>query len=290
MTKRSKTAATAVARAPKVTAPTKFGTSDVMPEYMKNSAPSKLNSNFDQSDLVRPSIKLLQATSPQLKEFKEAKPGVFWHTGANVSLGEEVVFVIAAAKKKYILYAPRGANQPILARAEDGVNWDKPNQKFEVQLKKGPKVVYDTKGSVAASGLAEFGSSIPTDENSPPAATLHYEFLVYLPEFPEFGPTILSLARSQIAPGKRLVTNFQTRARMGDIYGCAFRMAVVESANTDGEEFYNFNFANNGFVAKEFRDIVASGAETFKDYRAADEEYAEAQSTGREDPGKISKF
>lgn len=260
-----------------------------IPDYMKASGPAKLDSNFDASDMVRPSIKLLQATSPQIKDFKGvALPGMLWHTGSNQSLGDEVIFVIAAARKKYILYAPRGSAQAVLARADNGQTWDKPNTKFDYTLKSGKKVVYNTKASVQASGLAEFGSSDPDNPDSQPAATCHYEFLVFLPHAPELGPTILSLARSQLSPGKRLVTNFETRGRMSDIFGCAFRAAIVEDTNAAGEDFYNFQFSNAGFVGKEFRDMVAAAADRFRDFRAADEEYA--QGDAKSDVSEIKRF
>jgi hypothetical protein len=247
--------------------------SEEMPEYMRGMAGKRLDTNFDESDLVRPQVKLTQSTSPQVKDAK-APIGEWWHTGAGISMGTEFKFCIAAAHKKIILFAPRGSDTPVLARADDAVHWDKPNTKFEVKdLKTKVKQVYNTKADVASSGLAEFGSSNPQDPDSPPAATLVYEFLVFFPDQPELGATVMSLSRTQLKNGKRLVTLIETRARAGDIFGCVFSARVTDDSRGD-DDFYNVNFASAGFVEdKSFRDMVAAAAERMKSFRGDDDSY-----------------
>jgi hypothetical protein len=255
------------------------------PSWLKSRG-KRLDTNFDETDLVRPMIVLTQGLSPQAAD-GSCPSGEFWHTGAMESLGDEFYFTVAAARKKYILFAPRGDSdgRVVLARSEDAVNWDKPNTKFEVKLKNSKKkVVWNTGKSVASSGLAEFGSSDPDDPDSTPAATLIYEFLVFLPDRPELGAAVMSVSRTKLAKGKKLVTLVETRSRASDIFACNF-LARAISDNRNDDNFHNVEFSSAGFVDnEEFRDMVAQSAERMKTFRGAEEGY-EAEQAGEAGKG-----
>ena len=71
-----------------------------------------------------------------------------------------------------------GIDSRLLARAADGENWDRPNQRFDVVLEGGQKVEWFTGKNVQASGLLNWGSSDPNNPNSVPAANLVYTLIL----------------------------------------------------------------------------------------------------------------
>jgi hypothetical protein len=224
-----------------------------LPAYLAGMAPVSNTDNFDASDVVLPRVKLLQGLSSEIDTFDEAKAGQFWHTGLDVSLGTEVRFIVADRRKKYLLMAPIADGQGILARSDDFITWDRTGS-WNIKLKhvKEP-VKWEIKDlDVAASGLAEWGTSNPSDEDSPPAATIFYDYLVLLPDYMEYGPAILSLARSQIRKAKKgLNDKIKLHADMGrPMQSCMFTMSVVEDS-ADGQDFKNYLFKSAGFVQEE---------------------------------------
>src|SRR4029453_7648118 len=116
-------------------------------------------------------------------------------------------------RKSYVLWAPRSEDSRVpLARSMDCVHWDQPNAEFTVKPKGSPHpVTYRTKGSVEESGLAKFGSSIPGDPNSPPAASLTYNTLWFLVDHPQLSPIVIINTRSQIKPTQQLYNRIDMR-------------------------------------------------------------------------------
>lgn len=211
------------------------------------SAPSAVKiGNLDNSDRIIPRIKLMQGISPEVTTYEAAKTGEFWHTLAEMSLGKTVRVVPIRVHKSLVLWAPRGDERGILARSDDGKNWDKPNESFEVKLKGSPKKqLWETRNNVAESGLAEFGSSIAEDKNSPPAAALTYNW-VFLPiDFLDLGVGVVINSRSAVKPSKMLWSKIDT----GTVppYYRVYEMTSVEQV-ADGDKFYNYQFTAAGFV------------------------------------------
>lgn len=219
---------------------------DNLPAYLQGVQKTSRIGNIDQSDLIIPRIKLLQAISPEVEAFENAKSGEFWHTIAGMSLGKELSFVPILLRKSWVLWAPRGDDRGILARANDGKNWDQPDMEFTVKPKGSPKpIIWRTAKTVAESGLDQFGSSIPDDPNSPPAAALTYQFLVYFPEYADFGPTIVLNTRSQIKPAKDLINKCEIRPV--DHYCQKYRMSIVQEKGTEGP-YFNYQYVPDGYA------------------------------------------
>src|SRR4029077_16987412 len=73
-----------------------------------DSAPDYLPAKIEQSgleglgkdDIKTPRILLLQGLSPQLENFPNAKKDTFWHTGLNLPLGIDFLFVPALFNKR----------------------------------------------------------------------------------------------------------------------------------------------------------------------------------------------
>ncbi len=219
-----------------------------LPAYLQGQN-FKKEDNFDSSDIVIPRIKLLQGISPEMTQFDSAKIGEFWHTGMDINLGGTIKFVIADRRKKFLLSAPLEDGQGVLARADDAKTWDKTG-KWQVKLKgiKQP-VEWEIKDrDVLASGLTKFGSSNPADEDSQPAATLFYDYLVFLPERLDLGPAVISLARASIKKAKKgLNDKIDLHATNGrPMQALVFQASSVDESSDSGG-FKNWQFTQAGF-------------------------------------------
>lgn len=219
-----------------------------LPTFMQGGKKSSIG-NIDASDLIIPRLKLIQKISPETETYNEAVPGEFWHTIAEQSLGSELRIVPILCNKSVILWAPRGDERRILARSNDCIHWNTGgNESFDVKPKNATKQTWDTKGSVAESGLTEFGSSIDGDSNSTPAASLTYNLMLYLIDRPDISPIMVINTRSSIKPGKDFLTKINMRD--GKHYGQIFTMSAFLDGDSD-EQFYNYRYSANGYVQDE---------------------------------------
>lgn len=236
-----------------------------LPAHLQGQTKTAKVGNLDRSDLIIPRIKLLQGVSPEIEAFDNAKIGQYWHTTAAQLLGAELNIIPIVIRKSYILWAPRGDDRGILARAMDALNWDQPGAKFTVKPKKSPhEVTYELGKTVHDNGLSKFGSSIPGDPNSPPAASLTYEMLAYLPDHPELGAAIIINTRSSVKPFQGLVSRLDLSPV--DHYNCVFKMGVATQTN-DGDEFKNYTYVANGYATEEQSEVTKK---MFEQYRDAD--------------------
>ena len=219
-----------------------------LPAYLQGQSFDR-EDNFDSSDVAIPRIKLLQGTSPELQTFNSAKIGEFWHTGMDISLGTTIRFVVADRRKKYLLSAPLVDGQGVLARADDAKTWDHLG-KWTVKLKdvKQPVTWEITDLDVLKSGLTKFGTSNPADEDSQPAATMFYDYLVFLPDHLDLGPAVISLARASIKKAKKGLNDkidlHATNKR--PMQALVFQATSVDEASDSGG-FKNWQFTQAGF-------------------------------------------
>jgi hypothetical protein len=259
-----------------------------LPAYLQNmSGPAKDDSNFGADDIVLPQVKLLQGTSDQIGVFDSAKPGDFWFTGLDEALGPEVDFIIVSRKRKYLLSAPMDDGQGILARADDATTWDRTGS-WEVQVDKKTKVKWEiTSLDVKKSGLAEWGTYDPTDERSPPAATIFYEYLIILPDFPEYGPMVMSLARSAIKYAKKML-NSKISLHLSNgrpMQAIRFRMKTATEQNDSGQDYFVPQFYGSGFATEEQYNWALRLGEELGDYKVQDEGQIDEPVTDDEDDG-----
>lgn len=169
--------------------------------------PPPMDVKVDIADMRRPLVKVLQGLSPEVKEMG-FPDGHFFATILNEDLGTEIEATVLGYKKRYILWNPqRGVEPMVLARSEDCVLWGEgeENKEFEVQIPNVGKVKWATKGSVAESGLHLFGSSVPGNKESKPAAAVTHDFLLYL-HGQDMLPVGVSLARSKLRCAESMLT------------------------------------------------------------------------------------
>jgi len=244
-----------------------------MPAYVKEMGRTASGlQGLDSRDFILPRAVLLQALSRQVEAFEQAKVGKFWMTVIDQPLGDTLDIIVCSNKKRYLLLPPMGDSRGILARADDAKTWVPPEGEWTVQIKgvKQPQTWKITHPDVRRSGLAEFGSSIAGDPDSKPAATLFYDYLVYLPDYPDLSPCLLSLARSQGKKAKDLNGKIEFRGKAMQTQ--RFRVTPIKDRNADGQEFWNLAFAYNGWATDQEYAKCMAISERFKDYRAADEE------------------
>lgn len=222
-----------------------------LPAFMRNDADLG-KENIGKDDIEIPRLKLMQGLSPELTEFDGLKQGDFFHPAAEFIFSEPFRAVPVFMDQRYILWRPRDAGGGILARADDGVHWSPANGQFTVRLDKkdgGDEVTWTLAKTVQESGLANWGTMNPKDPNSPPAATLMYNFLLAFPDEPDLMPAVLSFQRSSIKMGRRFNTKLKTvRA---PLFGTIWEFRSVEDHNNTGQKFFNIDVRSAGLVEDE---------------------------------------
>ena len=222
-----------------------------MPAFMREDAGAGKDA-IDQSDMEMPRLKLMQGLSKELEVYNDLRPGHFFHTAAEEIFDKPFLAVPIFFDRRYILWRPRDSGGGILARADDGVHWSPSSGEFEVQLDKkdgGGKVIWVLAPTVAQSGLANWGTMDPSDPNSPPAATLMYNYLLAFPEHPELMPAVFTFQRSGIKQGKRFNTKLKTTRT--PLFGLKFLFTPFQDTNGRGQDFWNVDVKGAGVVEDE---------------------------------------
>lgn len=262
-----------------------------LPAYLQGTGNVKNQDNFDSSDIVIPRIKLLQGLSPEVEQFNEAKTGNFWHTGLDMDLGPELKFVVVDRRKKYLLQAPIQDGQGILARSDDAKTWDKTG-KWSVKLKgvKNPVTWEIAALDVEESGMTKWGTSNPEDEDSPPAATMFYDYLVFLPDHMDLGPAVVSLARSQIKKAKKgLNDKISMHANNGRPMQALIFVATSVDETSEGQSYKNWSFRSGGFVqSKDDFDMFLSYRGALANLKIQDEGQTDENESAPADDGEGS--
>lgn len=236
-----------------------------LPDYLRGDEKTGLES-LSKNDFRIPEIKLLQPLSPEVKTFQGvAIPGELWHTGLMKSLGKEFVFIPTILKKRAILWRPKNDNGGgILAVSDDAFTWKRGGDaQFTVKLKdiKDP-VVWNTMKNVKQSGLLEFGSSNPGNENSSPAAVLYYEYLNYLPGIEGASPCVQRVYKTGIESAKYINSYFLLQKK--PIYVHAIKCFVDEKSK-DGNDWFIPRFQPVGYAPKEHFEIAKEMATKYAD-------------------------
>jgi hypothetical protein len=256
-----------------------------LPDHLRGFQKVKIG-NIDTSDLVIPRVKLLQALSPELQDFEAAKAGRFWHTIAGISMGDKLLGIPIIVKKSYILWSPRDDDRGILARAMDGIHWDVPGVEFTVKPKGSPSsITYKLGKTVQETDLDKFGSSIPGDPQSKPAASLTYNMLWYFPEWPDLSPSVIINTRSSVKPMQQLLSKIDSKpvAHFTQLY----TLGIVQMKGAEGP-YFNYSYTSSGYADKETCDRTQEMYDRFGtlQWRANEEDADVAEDSGN---GRDSK-
>lgn len=247
-------------------------TNSSLPAHLQGKVKEHRVGNIDQSDLIIPRIKLLQATSPEVTEFNHARAGEFWHTILNENLGKELRGVPIIMRKTQVLWAPRGDDRGILARARDAIHWDPPQGEFQVKFKNNPNTyTWRLAPTVAESKLDQFGTSRNDDPKSPPAAALTYEFLWMFPDLPDMGPAIILNTRGSIKIAQRLISLID--AKPVDHFNQQYIIGSVVDKGPTNETFFNYSYRGDGYADEKTCQTAEAWFTHYKDsrFQASDE-------------------
>jgi hypothetical protein len=236
-----------------------------VPAWMKAKSHGASIGNIDASDLKPPRLKVLAGMSPEVMDGAPgASPGNFWLTIFNLNLGKEVIGTPILIRKSYALWAPKiagGEQKGPLATASDGVNWDVPNQVFEIRFSGNARIYkWATKRTVAESGLGKFGSSQDDDPRSKPAATLTYDtlWLIDLPNRPK-QLCAMTVARTGVKPMQTFISAL--RAQGVDHYFQRYALIILKQTGPTGDPYYLADYRYLG---------------NFKDEERAEAEFCES--------------
>lgn len=217
-------------------------------------------------------LKLLHPTNPEVRAFpQKALPSEFWHTGANVSVGASFFATPIIVNKRVILFAPRdaGNDKSILAISKNGLNWDVgANTEHEVKLKTKKKVLWKVGKDVKSSGLLDFGSGDPEDSQSAPAATLFYEYLLYLRDFPDLSPVVFSCYKTGIQNAKSFNTYLASR-RTGSSrvpINCNLVRIFSDTESNANNTYLVPRFEPAGNAIKEIYEITSKLRDEYSDF------------------------
>jgi len=228
-------------------------------------------------DVEMPRLKLLQASSPELTEFNNARQGEFWHSLIDERIGSTVRICPIYINWRFILWRPRESGCGILALADDGKHWTPADSEFAVKLKSGHEVKWRTARTVTASGLNKRGSYNPSDPNSPPAATRMYSIVCSFPDRQNLPPAVVTLQRAAIKVATKLIGKL--KVLRAPSFGVILEMASFKDKSPSGE-FYNYAFEIAGpvedkaFYGKNFaqyRRLIEQGLKV-KDLEGAQED------------------
>lgn len=234
-----------------------------LPAFMRDDAGMGKEA-IGRSDIETPRLKLIQGLSPELTEYNELRAGNFFHTAAEHIFDQAFYAVPIFLDKQYILWNPLEAGGGILARSPDAIHWSPGQGEFNVKLDKkdgGHNVTWRLAETVEKSGLANWGTMNPADPNSPPAATLMYNFVFAFPEYPDLMPAALTFQRSSIKQGRKLNTKLKTVRT--PLFGSVFQISAFTDSNGAGQEFFNINATGAGLVGVDVGDEALYN--TYKD-------------------------
>ena len=221
------------------------GTVDQLPSWAKSTG--KGTEGITAQSLKIPRIGLLQGVSPELEEDDSLRPGMWFHNTGNCSIGKEVRFVPCFCSESVIIWRDRKEGGGIIARASDGAKWDTPDAEIEFTIG-GKTKKFDLGKTVVASGLAEFGTSDPSNAQSAPIATRNINVACYLMDYPEMSPAVLTLKRSGHRVGMDFMTNLRQNA--ASIFFRAFILGSTSEKSGAGPYLVP-RITPDGFVADE---------------------------------------
>jgi len=240
------------------------GSVAVIPEHLRQHMDGKGTVGIDREDVALPRISLLQMISKEVEEGL-GRPGDFFHLLADQNLGPELKLIPIIVTKAFMLFRPRETGGGLLARSDDGVHWSPENSSYNVQLEpNGKTVIWKTASTVKASGLAEWGSSDPENPQSLPAATKMMNVLCWLPDFPELSPSVLTLQRSSLKPGKKFVGKLMMSQVSS--FGLQFKMGSEKVVGPRGE-YFSPTFTGDGFVMDE--ELVERLSSMYEHYESS---------------------
>ena len=221
-------------------------------EFLRKQSTGASFGNIDASDLKPPQLKLLAGQSPEVIDgIPGAVSGNFWMTILNQNLGQSVTGSPILLRKSYQVWAPKSAGSDQkgpLATASDGINWDVPNQSFDVRFPNNPRTYTWKLGrTVTETGAQKFGSSQDDDKSSKPIATLTYDVL-WLIDLPngQRQLCVFKSARTGVKPTQNFIST--VKAQGIDQFYQRYRIVVQKKTGPTGDPYFTYDYQFVGEV------------------------------------------
>jgi hypothetical protein len=229
-----------------------FKPSTNISEFLRKESTGASFGNIDASDLKPPRLKVLAGQSPEVIDgVPGAAPGNFWVTILNQNLGQTVTGSPILLRKTYQVWQPKtpGSDQKgPLATASDGLNWDVPNQIFEVKFYGNPRVYTWKLGkTVIETGAHKFGSSQDDDPKSKPIATLTYDVL-WLIDLPNGQKqlVVFTSARTGVGPTQNFISTVKSKGI--DQFYQRYQIQTVKKSGPTGDPYFAYTYQFIGEV------------------------------------------
>jgi hypothetical protein len=227
-----------------------------VPEWLQSYTGPMGTDNIDSTDINMPRLKLGQSMSPEVKD-RLVNEGDLFHSITKevlIPVGQKGIIIPICYAKEYVLWRDRSDGGGIFARAKrvrlpGGLvkyEWDKPHQEFTTKLGGKVKVTWKTGKYIEDDGLGGFGTQIPGDQESGPAATAHFNYVVMLPAL---GQQMVAISFNKSSAKKAKDLNAMLKMGNAPIFGRQFNLGAVPDQNNAGDKFFNYGITPAGFVA-----------------------------------------
>lgn len=241
-----------------------------LPAYLQDYQGPTGAEGIDTEDITIPRLVFAQALTPAVKDGKVKDGDIFLNITQETlaAKGDPLVIVPLITYKEYLLWKDRkDGGGGLLARAtavnlngETKYAWDQPNTTFDNKIGGKKAVKWETGVYVDDDdrNLKVWGSSDPDDASSPPAASVHHNYIVRLPEFGNM-IAAMSLSVTQVKRAK----DFNAMLKLGTapIWSRKFILSSEEDKSDSGE-FFNVRFRTYGHVTEqemaENEDVIKS--------------------------------
>lgn len=209
-----------------------------LPDYLKTVDNKNTGlEGLTKDDFRIPEIKLMQGLSPELDTYKGvAVKDEFFHTGMMKSIGNTYRGIICVVKKRVVVWRPKNdQGGGILAVSDDSISWKMgANKEFTVMLKGAKKpVTWKIGPNVKASGLLEFGTSDPENENSSPAAVQYFEYVEYLPDYENASPAVKRVKSTGLDNARKLNSYFLLQGKKIYVHALQWTAELKKGSNGD---------------------------------------------------------
>lgn len=205
-----------------------------------------------QDEILMPRLKLGQAMSPEVKDGDVEEGDMFNSVTGEIicKAGQTMPVIVVGKSREFILWDDRkGDNRGMLARAnkvrmEDGTvrfKWNHPGQVFEVKVDGKTKVKYKLGTYIDEDQLDKWGTQIPGNEDSPPAANEHQNYILALPDR-DYELIALSMSKTSIGAARKLNTSIKLAANKCGMFEMQFTMGSFID-NRGENKFANFQIA-----------------------------------------------
>lgn len=249
-----------------------------LPDFLQGYKGPIGTEDIQDEDVTIPRLKIGQSMSGEVKD-GDIKEGSLYINVTGQAIWNPndppLEALIVAQSKEYILWRDLKDGGGLFARArpvKEGnftrYKWDKPNQKFENKVGGKISVIWQTATYVDEDGLGEWGTEIPGNKDSRPAATETHNYLLMLPQHDN-----IVVAVSLAVSATKVAKNLNAALKLGNpqipVPLRKWHIATINETS-DNNEYKNWQFKPAGHLGRADADIAKLAMSLFNNYKKAD--------------------